>query len=133
MKKLKSILLVDDHEPVNFLHELLILENDLAENIKITNTGLEAIQYLSTPKEGIYPSPDMILLDINMPVMNGWEFLEEYEKLPIQQKANIVIVMVTTSLNPDDRKKAENLKDIKAFANKPFTLERFQEIMTQFF
>ena len=81
--KLNCILLVDDDEPTNFLNQMVIEELDIAEQIRVAQNGQEALTYLK--KTGIgdenFPLPDLILLDINMPAMNGWEFLERYRKL----------------------------------------------------
>lgn len=133
MKKLNSILLVDDDEPTNYLHRRLITENNLSEQIHISQTGLEAIEYLGTLKGDTYPCPDVIFLDINMPVMNGWQFLENYRNLPEEQKANIIIVMLTTSLNPDDHEKGTALEEVRKFITKPLTLEKFQTLIKDFF
>lgn len=133
MKKFNSILLVDDDEPTNYLHRRLILENDLSKQIHIAETGLEAIQYLGTFIDGKHPRPDIIFLDINMPVMDGWAFLEIYRNLPEEQKANIIIVMLTTSLNPDDHERGEALEEVKKFVTKPLTLEKFQTLVRDFF
>lgn len=133
MKKLKSILLVDDDDPTNYLHQMLISENNLSDQINIVRTGIEAIEFLSTTKNNQYPCPDVIFLDINMPVMNGWQFLKSYRNLPEEQKANIIIIMLTTSLNPDDHVRAKEIQDVREFVTKPLTLEKFQRLIKEFF
>lgn len=128
MQALNLILLVDDDEPTNYLHEMLIRENNLAKNVDIVNTGREAIDYLKTKQERSYPCPDLIFLDINMPIMNGWKFLEEYRKLPKEQRGNIVIFMLTTSLNPEDSKKTAEIEEVQGFISKPLTLELYRDM-----
>jgi CheY-like chemotaxis protein len=68
-----------------------------------------------------------------MPAMNGWEFLERYSTLEQQRKANVVIVMLTTSLNPDDRLKADKIPDVSGFETKPLTPEKLQSILKKYF
>lgn len=131
--KLNSILLVDDDEAANFLHTMIIKQLDCTENIITKENGVEALDYLRSTIDGIYPQPDLILLDINMPIMDGWEFLGEYEKLKDDQLAKIVIVMLTTSLNPDDRKKAEVIPDISGFISKPLSRIKLEDTLEKHF
>jgi len=129
MKK-HSVLLVDDDAASNFLHKRLLLSSELVDQVDICLNGRAALEYLTSPdSEGKLPKPDLILLDINMPVMNGWDFLEEYEKVSKQHQDGILIVMLTTSLNPDDREKAENMELVDAFVPKPLTVEEVIAVM----
>lgn len=133
MKRLNIVLLIDDDEPTNFLNELIISQLNCTESIVAVQSGQEAIDFLCTEKGGTFPKPDLMLLDINMPGMNGWEFLEKYERLDDAQKGNVIIMMLTTSLNPDDEAKANGIKDIKSFMKKPLTKEGFQAVLEQYF
>ena len=132
-QKLKNVLLVDDDEGTNFIHKLVITESDCAENIVIKENGVEALNYLKSAINGKYPEPDLIFLDVNMPRMNGWEFLEEFKTLPKHQKAKTVIVMLSTSLHPDDRERANNFPEISTFLPKPLSVEKVIEVYTRFF
>jgi CheY-like chemotaxis protein len=134
MKKLNCILLVDDDEPTNFLNKMILEDVNCAEAIEVAESGQSALKYLESASENGYPpSPDLIFLDINMPAMNGWEFLEQYSNLDQQHKANVVIVMLTTSLNPDDRAKASKIEDVSGFETKPLTAEKLQSILNKYF
>ena len=76
-QKLNSILLIDDDIATNFIHTRLIKKTLVVDTIITKLNGEEAMEYLTTKKDGEYPQPELIFLDINMPVMNGWEFIEE--------------------------------------------------------
>lgn len=132
-KKLNSILLVDDDKDCNFFHERLIKKMEYAKEVYIVNNGREAIEFLKSSINGEHPHPDIIFLDINMPVMNGWEFADEYQKLSENQKAKVMLIMLTTSLNPDDVEQAKKYKDIKGYKNKYLDKETMEEILKEFF
>jgi len=131
--KLKTILLVDDDEATNFIHEMVIKQMNCTENIVVRENGIEALEYLKSTIEGKHPQPDLIFLDINMPAMDGWEFLEEYKSLPKNQLAKSVVVMLTTSLNPEDKDKAEIIPFISRFMSKPLTKELLEEVLENHF
>jgi len=128
--KLNSILLVDDDPDDNYFHQIIINKMNMVNQIDIANNGIEAIAYLKN--ENIKP-PDLLFLDLNMPKMNGWEFLEEYKKLSIAQKAKVVILILTTSANPDDVKRAKEIQDVTGFETKPLSEEMLANILQQHF
>ncbi|MDO6492064.1 MAG: response regulator [Cellulophaga sp.] len=133
MNMLKSILLIDDDEATNFLHKMVIKKLNCTNDVIVKTNGQEAIDYLKTEKDGVFPQPSLILLDINMPIMNGWEFLQEYKKLEENQMAETVIVMLTTSLNPDDKARALGFTQINDFKSKPLTPDGLRDILKSFF
>ncbi len=137
-KKLNCVLLVDDDDGTNFLNRIIIEESKIAHHIETTLNGRQALEYLTNKgryeQQGLnYPCPELILLDINMPIMDGWEFLEAYRKLDENQKSKIIIVMLTTSFNPDDRQRAGRISAISGFTNTPLEQEVLMEIMRNFF
>lgn len=128
-KKLNCILLIDDDHEDNRFHQIVIEEMNIAEKIEFALNGLEALNYLSSQEQ----IPELIFLDINMPKMNGWEFLEQYCKMGVSQKARVVIMMLTTSLNPADLEKAKKIAEISGFETKPLTQEMLQGVLNTHF
>jgi CheY-like chemotaxis protein len=135
MKKIKTVLLIDDDEPTTFINKKIIQSSGLIETIHITYSGQEALNFLRLTNDQVdeTPIPDLILLDINMPAMDGWEFLMEYKRLKNTQTKAIVIVMLTTSLNPDDEIKAKDIKEVYGFMNKPLTKQMLEDIVIKYF
>lgn len=128
MKKVKCILLVDDDETTNFINELMIMEMDIAEQILQAHNGKEALDVLQDQVQQQHCLPELILLDINMPVMDGFDFLEAYQEIDFPGKPSVIIVMLTTSLNPSDVERAKNTK-IVDYINKPLTELTLREIL----
>ena len=127
-KKLNCVLLIDDNEDDNFYHELILRETGTVRQIEVAETGHAALNFLQKTLK----APELIFLDINMPRMNGWEFLEQYRKLKTNQKAN-AIIMLTTSLNPEDKKRANAIQEVNGFETKPLTHQMIEEILNNFF
>jgi CheY-like chemotaxis protein len=128
MKKVKCILLIDDDETTNFINELMISEMDITDQILQAQNGKEGIDLLLSQVENKQCLPEVILLDINMPVMDGFEFLEEYQKLDIPGKSSVVIVMLTTSLHPTDMERTKNA-GITDYINKPLKENSIKQIL----
>ncbi len=139
MKKMLScVLLVDDDEPTNFLNRVILEEAGCAERIEVAQSGQAALDYLQKAGEPgrrgvLYPIPSLIFLDINMPAMDGWEFLNRYDSLRPAQKSGIIIIMLTTSLNPEDELKARTLTAVAGFQGKPLTRMELDDLLNKHF
>ncbi|MGB1241649.1 MAG: response regulator [Chitinophagales bacterium] len=129
MSKLNTILLVDDNEMTNFMHRIIIEKMGCTDKLVIVENGEEALAYLTNPQN---TTPDLIFLDINMPVMNGWEFLEEYQYLNEGKKAKIVLFMLSTSMSPSDKKRADENEVIRGYINKPLSENKVKTIIKQY-
>ncbi|MDG1572467.1 response regulator [Robiginitalea sp. M366] len=130
---LNCILLIDDDEPTNFMNSLVLRKMQVAAQIHAVQSGQDALDYLTSEDKAQHPKPDLIFLDINMPGMNGWEFLEEYKQLDEKDRGHVVVVMLTTSLNPDDRTKADTTPNINEFHIKPLTADAVREVLEKHF
>lgn len=129
-KKLNCILLVDDDPDDNYYHQIIINEMNIVNKIDVATNGIEAVAYLK--KENQTP-PEIIFLDLNMPKMNGWEFLNEYKHLDNVQKAKVLILILTTSANPDDIKRAKEIKEVSGFETKPLSKELLSQLLNEYF
>ncbi len=133
-QKIVRILLIDDSAADNFIHARRIRKAGVANEIVVKENGRDAIEYLATRNGGgKYPQPELIFLDINMPVMNGWEFLDAYQQLPDEQKAGIVVTMLTTSSADKDQNKAKEYGVIAAYLEKPLTEDKLRKIIEENF
>jgi len=133
MRKISSILLVDDDATTNFINELLLKSLGVVDKLLVAQNGREALatlnQVCSKPDADC---PALILLDVNMPVMNGIEFLEAYAQLPIAQQQSVVVVMLTTSLHSRDLERVQQLP-IAGLVTKPLTKEKVDTILQMHF
>jgi response regulator of citrate/malate metabolism len=109
--KLNCILVIDDDEPTNFISTMLIEEADCTSHLEIADSGIKALNYLKKASE----------------------FLKEFEKIKNDYPQKPVIIMLTTSLNPDDKIRAESIPDIAGFENKPLTKELIERVMKNYF
>ena len=135
-QKLKCVMLIDDDEPTNFLSSIFIEEVSCSEHIEVAQSAKQALTYLSgsqMPDDKSIPYPDLIFLDINMPAMDGWEFIEHYKKLKKEYNEKVIIIILSTSLNPDDILKATRTPEIAGFEHKPLTPEKIDGILKKYF
>lgn len=130
-KRINNILLVDDDAITNFLNENLLQEMDVADKIDIAYDGHKALDFIKT--HWTYntsciqaPSDKLILLDINMSNMNGFEFLERFEK--IDQSENVTVALLTTSVNKQDMNMAESYK-VKCYIEKPLNESKIKALL----
>jgi CheY-like chemotaxis protein len=124
----KNIMLVDDDKIFNFLSEKTITSLGLANEIHFASNGEQALRILKLYKDGKVQKPDIIFLDIDMPVMNGYEFIEAFSTLDIPDKHLITIVILTSSMDPGDLAKAREL-GIKYYFNKPLSKEEIRKLI----
>ncbi|WP_276496499.1 response regulator [Pontibacter litorisediminis] len=134
---LDLVLLVDDDDTTNYLNERLLKEMQVAKEIKTLKNGKEALNYL-TKTEGAgagaaYKRPNLVFLDIKMPVMDGFSFLEEYHKLSPDEVDPVIILMLTSSASFYDLERLKSFRKVKKHFSKALTKHDVNEIMTEFF
>ena len=128
--KLKHILLIDDDEVTNFIHENTLHEIDAAEHISTAENGSAALKQLKQAAS----LPELILLDINMPVMNGIDFLENFEAVAKKDYRPIIIIMLTTQLTNEDLDRLKILQHLVAgYLEKPVNNKSFQSLFKKYF
>ncbi len=134
MKKLTGVLLIDDDDTTNFLNQRLLDRMDVTDHIRTFVNGKQAFDYLYNVSNNNYEAsnkdyfkPELIFLDINMPVMDGFEMLDLYERLSADFRKNIIMAVLTTSTHQQD---TANSKKYKAeYLTKPLTMEKVNALL----
>lgn len=119
-------MVVDDNEIDRYVAENVIARNRFASDVVSAESAMDALSYLEQHQSDPQALPQVIFLDINMPEMNGFDFLEKYELLTDDIKNNCVIVILSTSLDVDDKEMATRNKHVSMFLNKPLNQEKLR-------
>ena len=130
-KKYRTVMLIDDNEIDNLINQKMIEAASITENI-YTHTGAKsAIEFLKNMERLDVADkvlPDVIFLDIDMPLMDGFQFLEEFEKLGNAAKKKCSIIMLTSSINPQDFNRSKKYANVKLYLNKPLSHESIMKL-----
>jgi len=126
---MKHILLIDDNEIDNYINKLIVTKSKKADLITVMYSGINAMEFLNNLVNTEQPFPEIIFLDIHMPKMNGFQFLDQYDKFPEYVKEKTIINMLTSSINPDDIKRAGESRYVKNFFSKPLGEEMLTTIV----
>ncbi len=125
-----NICLIDDDNIYQFTARKLLESTGLANQIQSFYNGSEAISYFKDQKNNnLETLPDVIFLDINMPIMNGWEFLEEYHKLYNNFPKPIVVYVVSSSIDSNDMQKSREYKTVSDYIVKPINRIQYKELI----
>ena len=124
-----KVLLIDDDKAVNFFNRHVVIKHTAFQHIMTVQSGQEGLTYLSKVSNGEATKPDIIFLDINMPAMNGWEFLDEYEAMSTDFRKDIKVIILSSSSNPEHvNKTIQNYKVID-FINKPLSFDILDHVL----
>lgn len=132
MQTMECILLVDDDEITNFVHETLIGEMNITRQILVALNGQEALDLIKQGKVSDFGRNSLIILDINMPVMNGFEFLAAYSQLDEKLTQSLIIVMLTSSVNPKDVDRIQQL-GVEDILHKPLNEDKLRAVIEKHF
>ena len=135
MEKLTKVLLVDDDSTTNFLNSQLLRRLGVVEQLLVAQNGIEALEILEQTCSELSDSasPILVLLDVNMPVMNGLDFLETYQRHPLAQKCQVVVVMLTTSEHSRDLERIKAVPLAADILTKPLTRQKVETILRRHF
>ena len=132
MMNINSVLLVEDDSITNYINTRLIKKVKITNDIHVSLNGAEALSFIKETTSNGNSCPELIFLDINMPVMDGFEFLQKFHALNIPNKDKVVIVMLTTSTHSKDMDKLFNSGNTD-FLSKPLTEQKLQDIIAKYF
>ena len=125
------IMLVDDSESDNYFHKLIIQEAGLNVEVEDCVEASEALRRIAKAVAGERPMPDIILLDINMPAIDGWQFLDAYAGIVPISVVTPVVVMLSNSANPADKARADSIPLIKGFCSKPLAPDDIEYLLSE--
>lgn len=124
-------MLIDDDLPTNYLSKILLQKIDCCDKISMFTMATDAIVSLEEKFKANQTLPDAILLDLNMPRMNGWEFIQELTQLPVKPSLPKIYI-ITTSMNPEDEATAKNIPTVAGFYQKPLDEKILDNILATF-
>lgn len=125
---IEKVLLVDDNDTDNFISKRIIEITNFAKDVEVKNSGKAALDFLSEHQDEIQQLPDLIFLDINMPIVDGFVFLYEFEKFNVNIKNKCKVVILSSSDNKRDIDKIVNNDFVVKFITKPLTENALREI-----
>jgi CheY-like chemotaxis protein len=125
---MKRYLLIDDEEIFNFIQSEVISDHDSTDEVNTFSSAIEALEFLRDKISKNENLPDFIFLDVRMPEMNGFDFLEAFHKLDQEAIKNIHIYMLSSSLDEKDFKRAMSFPSVKGFKSKPLSDDIIDEI-----
>ncbi len=131
---IKKVLCVDDDTISLTISQLLLKRTGFAQEVHTAIDGSEALEYFerlfAEEADPVAAAPELILLDINMPVMNGWEFLQEYNPRFRDKLSNTHIVILSSTIDPEDFALAKQYPVVAQFISKPLSVENLEELKT---
>ena len=128
-KTIETVCIVDDDDIYQFVASMEIKKTKMVDKIIFFADGEQAINYLKQEQKNIVNIPDIIFLDVNMPVMDGWQFLAEYGILKSKLPKSVIIYLVSSSVDERDLTRAKTINEISGYLIKPVARERLLEVL----
>jgi len=125
---MKRVLLIDDDQISNLINERVVKKSGVAEQVVVCNSAKSGLEFLSSLQGQQAAGPEVILLDINMPVMDGFGFLEEFSRYPAPFRDKVAIAMLTSSLNEMDKTRSFQFENVVDFISKPLNETKIKEL-----
>lgn len=122
-----NLLVIDDDDINIFIIKKIVEKTGFDIDMVSKSNGQQAIDYIKNAIDANEVLPNLILIDINMPVMNGWEFIEAYQKLGIEMPVDLYIL--SSSVYENDIEKTKSYDSVKGFISKPLSMERLTELI----
>jgi len=125
---MKLALLIDDDPIANMINERVVKKSGAADQIAVCKSARSGLEFLTVQMQTGQPGPEIILLDINMPVMDGFGFLDELNNFPSDFAGHIKVAMLTSSLDESDKTRSSLYKNVVDFINKPLNEAKIREL-----
>lgn len=119
-------MVIDDDSTFQFIFRKQIEKMEEIEIVNESRNGMEAVSFLKSLDDTAAVCPDLIVLDLNMPVMDGWDFLDEYGKICENGMSSIPICILSSTINQADFDRANTYDSVKSFFSKPITSEQLK-------
>lgn len=129
MKKIETACIIDDDPIFIYGTKRLMAEVDFCNNILVFENGQDAIDGLNKITASGEKLPAVIFLDLNMPIMNGWEFLEDFVKIPNNNRKKVTIFIISSSIDPRDLERIKNYKVVNNYILKPISNEDLRSVL----
>jgi CheY-like chemotaxis protein len=126
--KFNRVMVVDDAPIDRFIAEKILLSARFTEQVISVESAMDALTYLEVHQANPEEMPDLIFLDINMPEMSGFDFLDAYSSFSETVKHKCIIVMLSSSVHPEDHERAGKCPYVCKFLSKPLTFEKLLEV-----
>ncbi|WP_405207393.1 response regulator [Aquimarina sp. LLG6339-5] len=129
----ETVLLIDDDKATQYINKRIITKHHDFKNVLTFLGGDIALSYLKSINVSFIKKPQLILLDLNMPSMNGWEFIEAYNQLDDEIIEHSKLIILTTSTDPRDISRSKNIKGVSDYIIKPLSNEKLDLILESYF
>ncbi|MGJ8658240.1 response regulator [Cellulophaga fucicola] len=131
MKKIHSACIIDDDPIFVYGTKRIMNDVDFCEEIHVFENGLDAIEELNRLRVAKEKLPKLIFLDLNMPIMNGWEFLDDFQKIPGHIREGVIIYIISSSIDPRDIERVKTYDIVSDYILKPVTPKDLQNLLEE--